>query len=136
MNTTTESKSNRFTKYFPLLLDALRSVDPNPMRPSEALAWIRAQGIVAEQDLVRHIQGGGQSIFENDVHWTRFYLVKGGLISNAKRGVWALTSEGRRTHLTLDETWDLYVRIRDANRPCNAAPEDDVSAPDIGEDSD
>lgn len=136
MNTTTESKSNRFTKYFPLLLDALRSVDPNPMRPSEALAWIRAQGIVAEQDLVRHIQGGGQSIFENDVHWTRFYLVKGGLISNAKRGVWALTSEGRRTHLTLDETCDLYVRIRDANRPCNAAPEDDVSAPDIGEDSD
>lgn len=136
MNTTTESKSNRFTKYFPLLLDALRSVDPNPMRPSEALAWIRAQGIVAEEDLVRHIQGGGQSIFENDVHWTRFYLAKGGLISNAKRGVWALTPEGRRAHLTPDETWDLYVRIRDANRPGNAAPEDDVSAPDIGEDSD
>lgn len=134
--TTAESRGNRFTKYFPLLLDALRSVDPTPMRPSEALAWIRGQGVVAEEDLVRHIEGGGQSIFENDVHWTRFYLVKGGLISNAKRGVWALTPEGRGTHLTPDKTWDLYVRIRDANRPRNAAPEDEVSAPDLGEGSD
>lgn len=106
------------------------------MRPAEALAWIRAQGVVAEEDLARHIQGGGQSIFENDVHWTRFYLVKGGLISNAKRGVWALTPEGRGIHLTPDETWDLYVRIRDANRAGNAAPEDEVSAPDLEEDSD
>lgn len=136
MTTAAEERKNRFTKYFPLLLDALRSVDPNPMRPAEAMAWIRAQGAVAEEDLARHIQGGDQSIFENDVHWARFYLVKGGLISNAKRGVWALTPEGRGTHLTPDETWDLYVRIRDASRPANAAPEDEVSAPDLEEDSD
>ncbi|MBJ9617094.1 AAA family ATPase [Burkholderia multivorans] len=106
------------------------------MRPAQALAWIRANASVADEDLVRHIQGGSQSIFENDVHWTRFYLVKAGLISNAKRGFWSLTSEGRGTHLTPDDTWDLYVRIRDANRPGNAAPEDEVSAPDLGEESD
>lgn len=136
MTTATLEKKNRFTKYFPLLLDALRSVDPEPMRPAQALAWIRANASVADDDLVRHIQGGSQSIFENDVHWTRFYLVKAGLISNAKRGFWSLTPEGRGTHLTPDDTWDLYVRIRDANRPGNAAPEDEVSAPDLGEDSD
>ncbi|WP_310731500.1 winged helix-turn-helix domain-containing protein, partial [Burkholderia pseudomultivorans] len=98
-------KKNRFTKYFALLLDALRSTDPEPMRPAQALAWIRANASVADEDLVRHIQGGSQSIFENDVHWTRFYLVKAGLISNAKRGFWSLTSEGRGTHLTPDDTW-------------------------------
>ncbi|WP_442808233.1 AAA family ATPase [Trinickia soli] len=136
MKTATEEKKNRFTKYFPLLLDALRSADPDPMRPAQALAWIRANASVSDDDLVRHIKGGSQSIFENDVHWTRFYLVKAGLISNAKRGFWSLTPEGRGTHLTPDETWDLYVRIRDANRPENAASEDEVSAPNLGEDSD
>ena len=44
-----EAKSNRFTKYFPLLLDALRSADPNPMRPAEAIAWIRAKEDVRAQ---------------------------------------------------------------------------------------
>lgn len=136
MKTATEEKKNRFTKYFPLLLDALRSADPDPMRPAQALAWIRANASVSDDDLVRHIKGGSQSIFENDVHWTRFYLVKAGLISNAKRGFWSLTPEGHGTHLTPDETWDLYVRIRDANRPENAASEDEVSAPNLGEDSD
>lgn len=132
----TLEKKTRFIKYFPLLLDALRSVDPDPMRPAEALAWIRANASVADEDLARHIQGGSQSIFENDVHWTRFYLVKGGLISNAKRGVWSLTPEGRGAHLSPDDTWDLYVRVRDASRPGMAASEDEVSAPDLGEDSD
>src|ERR1035437_9937664 len=38
-----EPKGNRFTKYFPLLLDALRSTDPAPLRPAEACAWMRAR---------------------------------------------------------------------------------------------
>ncbi|OXI87434.1 AAA family ATPase [Burkholderia sp. AU31652] len=136
MTTTTDERTNRFTKYFPLLLDALRSVDPNPMRPAEAMAWIRANASITADDLVRHIQGGGQSIFENDVHWTRFYLVKTGLISNAKRGFWSLTPEGRRTHLTPEQTWDLYIRVRDSNRPRSVASEDETIAPGIATDAD
>jgi 5-methylcytosine-specific restriction protein B len=124
-----EAKSNRFSKYFPLLLDALRSVDPKFMRPAEAMAWIRAKGVVPEDDLTRHIQNGTQSIFENDVHWARFYLVKAGLVSKARRGLWSLTAQGRETRLTPEETWDLYVRIRDAHRPSGSQAEEDVPAP-------
>jgi len=76
----TESRGNRFTKYFPLLLDALRSTDPVPMRPAEAHAWIRANFDVPADDLNRLIKAKSkQSIFENDVHWARFYLAKGAL---------------------------------------------------------
>ena len=82
-----EAKSNRFTTYFPLLLDALRSADPNPMRPAEAMAWIRSRAEVPADDLTRFVQNGTQSIFENDVHWARFYLVKAGLLGNARRGL-------------------------------------------------
>jgi 5-methylcytosine-specific restriction protein B len=124
-----EAKSNRFTKYFPLLLDALRSTDPNPMRPAEALAWIRAKVEVPAEDLTRFVQNGTQSIFENDVHWARFYLVKAGLLGNAKRGLWSLTPEGREARLSPEETWGLYVRIRDANRPANAPADEDAPAP-------
>jgi 5-methylcytosine-specific restriction protein B len=124
-----EAKSNRFTKYFPLLLDALRSTDPDPMRPAEAMAWIRAKEDVPAEDLTRLIQNGTQSIFENDVHWARFYLVKAGLLGNARRGLWNLTTEGREKKLSQEETWDLYVRIRDANRPGGSQGEEDVPAP-------
>jgi hypothetical protein len=53
-----EAISNRFTKYFPLLLDALRSADPNSMRPAEAMAWIRTkeEGHNAPGDLARASQ--------------------------------------------------------------------------------
>src|ERR1035441_7184678 len=130
-----EPKSNRLTKYFAPLLDALRSTDPAPMRPAEVRAWIRARIDVPADDLTRLIENGKQSIFENDVHWARFYLAKAGLVSKPKRGLWGLTPQGRDTRLTPDATWALYVRVRDANRPNTSNDEEDAPAPDT-EDTD
>ena len=91
-----------------------------------------------EDDLRRLVVNGKQSIFENDIHWSRFDLVKAGLIDKGKRGLWALTQEGRTTHLTPEETWVLYVRVRDANRPGISTDEGEIPAPetlnDDGED--
>jgi 5-methylcytosine-specific restriction enzyme B len=78
-----EAKSNRFTRYFSLLLDALRSTDPAAMRPAEAAAWVRARVDVPEDDLTRLIVGGGQSIFENDIHWRASIWLRPG--SSARR---------------------------------------------------
>ena len=130
-----EAKSHRFTKYFPLLLDALRSADPNPMRPAEAMAWIRSRAEIPANDLTRFIRNGKQSIFENDVHWARFYLVKAGLLGNARRGLWSLTPKGRVATLSREETWDLYVRIRDAHRPGSSLTEEDALAPGVAADN-
>ena len=127
-------KSNRFTKYLPLLLEALKSTHPTPMRPAEARAWIRSKIEVPAEDLTRHIVNGKQSIFENDVHWARFYLAKDNLIGSPKRGLWGLTSEGLRTQLGPEETWALYVRVRDANRLGGIADEEKLPAPDTAED--
>ena len=49
---------------------------------------------------------------------------KAGLVSNARRGFWSFTQEGREKKLPQSETWDLYVRIRDANRPAGSQPDD------------
>jgi 5-methylcytosine-specific restriction protein B len=131
-----EPKSNRFTKYFALLLDALRSKQPVPMRPPEAVAWIRARIDVPSDDLTRHIINGKQSIFENDVHWARFYLAKARLIGAPKRGLWNLTPEGLNTQLTPEETWALYVRIRDATRMSAPRDDHDIPAPESADDED
>ena len=87
------------------------------MRPAEARAWIRSKIEVPADDLTRLIENGRQSIFENDVHWARFYLAKANLIGSPKRGLWGLTQEGLNTRLSPEETWTLYVRVREANRP-------------------
>ena len=132
----TDVKSNRFTKYFPHVLDALRTTDLEPMRPADVIAWVRERVAVPEEDTLRKIVNGRQTIFENDVHWGRFYLAKAGLIASPKHGLWSLTPAGRDTPLTPASTWDLYVRVRDANRP-GAVDEDTIPAPetDLEDDS-
>jgi 5-methylcytosine-specific restriction protein B len=125
----TETKGNRTTRYFPLVLDALRSTDPLPMRPADAKAWVRDHIDVPADDLSRHIVGGGQTIFENDVHWARFYLFKAGLVSSPKHGLWGLTPTGRETQLTPEAAWDVYVHVRDTSRR-GVASEDTTVAPD------
>jgi hypothetical protein len=51
------------------------------------------------------------------------------LLGNARRGLWSLTTEGHEKRLSQEEIWDLYVRIRDANRPSGSQAEEDVPAP-------
>jgi 5-methylcytosine-specific restriction enzyme B len=130
----TQRSPMRFTRYFGPLLDALRSTDPAPMRPAEARAWIRENIEIPAADLSRLIVNGKQSIFENDVHWARFYLAKAGLIGAPKRGLWGLTPAGLETELTPEATRALYIRIRDDNRPGTSGSDVDLPAPETVED--
>ena len=74
----TADHGNRFTKYFPLLLDALRSADPAPMHPADAIAWIRDRIDVEEhragnmrprvvffrqRQHARHLEGGIKQLY-------------------------------------------------------------------------
>jgi 5-methylcytosine-specific restriction protein B len=136
-----EQKGNRFTRYFAPLLDALRAADPSPMPPAAVRAWIRSQIDVPEEDLKRFIKQKGketrtQTIFENDIHWARFYLAKAGLIESQKRGMWSLTPEGRVVHLTHEEAEALCIRVRTSSRKDSSPEEDDLPAPGIDEYSD
>lgn len=103
------------------------------MRPADAIAWIRRVVDVPGEDTSRRVVNGNQTIFENDVHWARFYLAKAGLIASGKHGIWSLTPLGRETHLTPESTWDLVVRVREMTRSARVdegttpAPESDTT---------
>lgn len=115
----------RFVKYFCLVLDALRALGGNAS-PHNVHTWIMEHFDVPEEEATTKTQGG-QSRFENDVGWARFYLVKAGLIDGTKRGTWALTTEGRETELDNDTALDVF---RDVATRFRAAESEDAPAPD------
>jgi 5-methylcytosine-specific restriction enzyme B len=125
----TETKGNRFMKYLPLLLDAIQSTNQKTMRPAEARAWIRSKIEVPPDDLTRCIKNGKQTIFENDIHWARFYLVKANLISSPKRGLWGLTPAGLDAKLSPEEAYDLFNKVHAAISMGTTTDEEELVAP-------
>jgi len=84
----------RFVRYFGPVLQALETLGGSG-RPSEVRTMIAQRLLVPEQELLEALPSGGQSRFDNQVAWARFYLVKAGYIDASRRGVWSLTEKGR-----------------------------------------
>jgi len=54
-------------------------------------------GLHDEQlDILHDSKRGGQTEFEYRLAWTRSYFKRYGILENSSRGIWALTSEGRK----------------------------------------
>lgn len=114
----------KFVQYFGPVLDALRALEgaAPPRDVMDAVA--KLTGITdAERD---ETTKGGQSKYENQISWARFYLVKAGLIDGTVRGRWALTTEGRETHLDQSAAAALFrdidSRFRKAEGEYDAKP--------------
>ena len=101
----------RFVRYFDPVLMALRA-NGGQATPNIGLAWIR-QNVNVPAAEIEGINKGGQSKFENYVHWARFNLARAGLIDGSERGNWKLTSEGLNTTLTLPEALKLFHDVRE-----------------------
>ena len=104
-------KGPRFIQYFQPVLDALTDLGSSA-RPKEVYGWIAERLDVPKSEL-EGINKGGQSKFENKVHWARFYLAKAGLIDTEQRGVWVLTEAGREASLTHDQAYKIFREIHD-----------------------
>ncbi len=101
----------RFVSFFGPTLDALRALGSSA-RPKEVFAWIAENFDVARSEL-EATNKGGQSKFENQVSWARFYLTKGGFLDTEQRGVWVLTPKGREARLTHAESLTLFREVHE-----------------------
>lgn len=113
----TESKTKlhssagpRFVQYFGPVLDALRTLG-GEAKPKDVFDWIIKNKAVPKSDIEAVTKGGNPS-FENRVGWARFYLVKGGLIDDGRRGIWALTQEGKDTKLDDAAALEIFKGVR------------------------
>lgn len=132
-------KGPRFVQHFGSLLDALRALGSSA-RPAEAINWILENRSIPAS-YAEAVNKSGQTRFENDVHWARFYLAKAGLIDTEKRGVWVATAKGREATLTSDQAFALFkdihsrfqaekIGIEGALLPELSPENQDTSAPD------
>lgn len=64
-------------------------------RPDEVRSAIAKAMKISEEEQAQPLPSGVQWRFENQVHWARFYLAKGGYIDASRHGVWTLTEKAR-----------------------------------------
>lgn len=81
-------------KYVGPVLDALQQLGGSG-RPDEVRSVIAERLKLSEEEQSESLPSKAQPRFDNQVHWARFYLSKGGFVGSSKRGVWALTEKGR-----------------------------------------
>ena len=93
-------------KWIPVVLDALRELE-NSGKPKEVENFI-IKKCKLDEIYLEKTHKSGVSKFSNEVAWARQYLVWEGLISNSKRGVWNLTKEGVKSHLTEKQAYEIY----------------------------
>jgi len=98
----------QFIRYFGPLLDALRGLGGSA-KPDEAVDRVSADLKISDEVLNETLSSGG-SRFRNQVAWARFYLVREGLISSSKHGVWSLTENGFKTHLNHEQSRELFLK--------------------------
>jgi restriction system protein len=82
-----------FVKFMGPVVAALRALGGSG-RPDEVRGHIAKALNISEEEQARPLPSGVQARFENQVHWARFYLVKGGYIDSSRHGVWTLTEKG------------------------------------------
>jgi|CXWL01.1.fsa_nt_gi restriction system protein len=122
----------RFISFFGPTLDALRALGSSA-KPKEVFAWISENHPVSRSEL-EATNKGGQSKFENQVSWARFYLTKGGFLDTEQRGVWVLTPKGREARLTHEQSLSLFREIHDKfQQHVNPKEKDQAHLPELEE---
>lgn len=113
-----ESNAHRhgpeFVRYFGPILDALRSLGGEAERGAVIEKVAELAG-VTEQELNETYENG-RSKYENQVDWACYYLAEARLVSRRQAGRWALTDEGRETHLDHHGALSLFRQIRSRSR--------------------
>ena len=112
MGKETSWKGPHFARYMSPTLEALTELGGSG-RPAEVVEWIANALDVTDEHLLE-VLASGQTRFENQVHWARFYLSKVGYIDSSQRGVWSLTKKGLSTTLTHDMALTVVVDVQAA----------------------
>lgn len=99
-------------QFFLPTIEALRKLGGSAS-PSELKDTLVAMLQITEEEL-QDILKSGVSRIDNQIVWSKVYLVREGLLDTSDPSVWSLTEEGLRRHLTEDEVFAIFKRIHGA----------------------
>ncbi|MDF2096604.1 AAA family ATPase [Aquibaculum arenosum] len=120
----------KFVQFFGPVLDALRWFGGSA-EPRQVIGKVVDFAEVTSEEL-KETNRNGQSKYENQVAWARFYLAKAGLIDRKKRGLWSLSPEGRETFLDHESAVALFKSIHARYRD-TTADDEEAAPPSLGE---
>jgi len=96
----------QFVSYFAPVVEIMRELG-GEARPRQVFDELIKRHAIPEEFLALTNSNGG-SKFENRVHFARFYLFKAGILTSPRRGVWALTDQGKQVALTPDWAAEMF----------------------------
>jgi 5-methylcytosine-specific restriction enzyme B len=100
----------QFVSFFVPLRNALLHFG-GQATPRQAYDHVAEVGGFTDSDFSQSNQNG-RPTFENRIAWARFYLTKAGWMFSPKRGVWALTDQGKSGDLTDDLAASLFKSVQ------------------------
>lgn len=78
------------------MLPVLAASSKGEVRIGEVITKIAGQLGLTPEDRAKLLPSGRQGVFENRVHWAKFYLGKAGLIEATRRGHFRITPRGQQ----------------------------------------
>lgn len=127
-----------FVKWMGPLLDALRELGDSAT-PREASDLV-AKNCNVDDSTKEKLLNSGAPRFHNQVCWARQYLVWEGLLGSAKRGIWTLTEQGKKSHLSeidghaIFKKWvAIHAKKRKSKKPKVESESQDSEDQDIPE---
>ncbi|MCZ0963510.1 AAA family ATPase [Paracoccus benzoatiresistens] len=117
----------KFVQLFGPVLDALRAFGGSA-EPRQIMDKVVDLADITDEELSEKTKKG-QSRYENQISFARFYLAKAGMIESKKRGVWLLTPEGRETYLNHESAIAIFKEVQSRFR--NISVDDEEAPPEI-----
>jgi restriction system protein len=109
----------QFVVWMPRVLDCLRALGDSA-NSSEVIDWLGKTFEVSEEERAR-VNKYKVRHFDNKVAWAKQYLTWEGFIDASKRGIWTLTTKGKATALSHEESLAIYRKVAAENRARKAA---------------
>lgn len=103
-----KTRQAEFVKWMGPLLDSLRDLGDSGT-PQEVSDLIASRCGISD-DKKEELINSGTPRFHNQVCWARQYLVWEGLVGSAKRGIWTLTTEGKKKNLNIEESRYIFKK--------------------------
>ena len=107
-DTSKKDRKAEFVRWMGPLLDVLR--EPGDTSTPQEASDLIAKRCGVPDAKKEELTASGTARFHNQVCWTRQYLVWEGLVSSAKRGIWALTETGKKVRLTEEQGREIFKK--------------------------
>ncbi len=82
--------------YQSLMLPVLQTSEYGEIRIADAVSKLANTLGLSPEESSELLPSGNQTVFNNRVHWARFYLIKAGLLESTRRGYFKITERGKQ----------------------------------------